>query len=253
MENQTEADFVVLNMDDPLVRAFAEGARGQVVRVSTRGALAPADSGRQAWIDGGAIVLRSGSEIQRVSLDGLRLAGRHNLENVLTALVMAWCLGADVDAAATALARFEGLPHRCEVVARRDAVTWVNDSKATNVGAAAKALAAFSDPVVWIAGGTGKGADFSPLADVARLHAREALLIGDDATRLCEALAGAVHCEIVETLEHAVSRAYALAKPGDVVLLAPACASFDQFENFEARGDAFVSLVQQSLDGGAPA
>jgi UDP-N-acetylmuramoylalanine--D-glutamate ligase len=119
------------------------------------------------------------------------------------------------------------------------------------VGAAAKALAGFADPVVWIAGGRGKGADFSALAEVARSHARLALLIGEDAGRLAEALEDAVPCECVERLDRAVSRAHEIAKPGDVVLLAPACASFDQFENFGDRGDAFVALVEKTIAGAA--
>lgn len=249
LANQTPDDFAVLNVDDPIVRTFEAGARARIVRVSTRCAPEPAGSARQAWIDGTTAVLREGGSVKRVSLEGLRLAGRHNLENVLVALTCAWCLGADVDAAATALASFQGLRHRCEIVARKDGITWVNDSKATNVGAAAKALAGFADPVVWIAGGKGKGADFQQLADVARAHAKRALLIGEDAPALAEALREAVPCERVETLERAVARAREIAKPLDVVLLAPACASFDQFRNFEHRGEVFVDLVSRVVEG----
>jgi UDP-N-acetylmuramoylalanine--D-glutamate ligase len=249
LAHQTADDFVVLNVDDPIVRSFEAGARARVVRVSTQCVPEARGSVRQAWIDGGVAVLREGDRVHRISLEGLRLAGRHNLENVLVALASVWCLGADVDAAATALARFEGLRHRCEIVARHDAVTWVNDSKATNVGAAVKALAGFANPVIWIAGGRGKGANFAALADVARTHARLVLLIGEDADRLAETLHAAVPCERVETLARAVERAREVAKPGDVVLLAPACASFDQFENFEDRGDAFVALVGQTVEG----
>ena len=246
LAHQGPEDVAVLNDDDPIVRTFAEGAAAEIVRVSTRGA--PLGEGqRSAWIDGEAIVLREGAHLHRVSLDGLRLAGRHNLENVLFALVMAWALGADVDAAATALAHFEGLPHRCAVVARHDGITWVNDSKATNVGAAQKALAAFPGAVIWIAGGRGKGADFAPLADAARGHVRQALLIGEDAGAIANALGNAAPSETVATLDDAVARAAAIAKPGDVVLLAPACASFDQFASFEARGDAFAAYVRETL------
>ncbi len=245
LANQTGDDFAVLNVDDPIVRAMADDARAQIVRVSTRAAPAEGgDGARQAWIDGSMAVLADSSGLHRVSLEGLRLAGRHNLENVVTALAMAWCLGADLERAATALVSFEGLPHRCQVVARHQAVTWVDDSKATNVGAAAKSLAAFAEPVVWIAGGRAKGAALAALADTARTHARLALLIGEAADELASALEGAVACERVETLERAVARAAEIAKPGDVVLLAPACASFDQFESFEARGDAFQHHVE---------
>ncbi len=246
--SQSADDFAVLNVDDPIVDAMAADTRAQVVRVSTRGAPA-GGPGRQAWIDGAVAVFADEQGLTRVPLDGLRLAGRHNLENVVTALAMAWCLGVDLARAATALASFGGLPHRCEVVARHDAVTWVDDSKATNVGAAGRSLAAFAEPVVWIAGGRAKGADLAELAPAAKAHARTALLIGEAASALEVALDGVVPCESVGTLERAVERAAVLAKPGDVVLLAPACASFDQFESFEARGDAFRHHVERVTEG----
>jgi len=250
LEHQTPDDFAVLNVDDARVRAMAEKTRARIVRVSVRGAPPAGDpGGRQAWIDGATAVLADATGLRRIPLDGLRLAGRHNLENVVTALAMVWCLGADVERAAEALASFEGLPHRCEIVAVHDAVTWVDDSKATNVGAAAKALAAFADPVLWIAGGRDKGADFAELAPVAGRHARCALLVGEAAEKLERSLDGAVDCERVGTVERAVARAAEIAKPGDVVLLAPACASFDQFESFEARGDAFRQRVQAEIQG----
>ncbi len=252
LAHQTPDDFAVLNVDDPLVAAMADGTEAQVVRISTRGAPA-GGPGRHAWIDGGVAVLADEQGLTRIPLDGLRLAGRHNLENVLAALAITWCLGADVARAATALASFTGLPHRCEVVARHDAVTWVDDSKATNVGAAARALAAFAEPIVWIAGGRTKGADLAELAPVAKAHARLALLIGEAAAELETVLEGAVACERAETLERAVERAAELAKPGDVVLLAPACASFDQFTSFEARGDAFRHSVERVTRGADPA
>jgi UDP-N-acetylmuramoylalanine--D-glutamate ligase len=250
LAHQTPEDFAVLNFEDPIVRDMASHTAAQIVRVSARGTPS-GDGERSAWVDAGVVVLADSTGLRRISLEGIRLAGRHNLENVVTALAMAWCLGADVERAASALSTFEALPHRCEVVARHQGVTFVDDSKATNVGAAVKSLAAFSEPVVWIAGGRGKGADFAELTSVAASHARIALLIGEAAAEIEAALDAAVPHERVGTLEGAVERAVALAKPGDVVLLAPACASFDQFTSFEARGDAF-ELAVRAITEGAP-
>ena len=168
------------------------------------------------------------------------LRGAHNRENAAAATAAARAAGIGEEAIAEALRTFAGVPHRLEIVAERDGVTYVNDSKATNVAAARRALAAYADePVHLILGGSLKGEDFAPLADAIASNVRSVHLIGEAAAALARAVDG--HDD--GTLEQALAHASALARPGDVVLLSPACASFDQFESFEHRGETFRRLV----------
>jgi UDP-N-acetylmuramoylalanine--D-glutamate ligase len=168
------------------------------------------------------------------------IPGRHNRENAAAATAAARAAGIDDGAIAEALSTFPGVPHRLELVAELDGVRYVNDSKATNVAAALPALETYAaDPVRLILGGSPKGEDFDPLAAAIGPNVRSVHLIGAEAERL-EAALGGYHDE---TLGQAVSHATSLAAPGDVVLLSPACASYDQFENFEERGDTFRRLV----------
>jgi UDP-N-acetylmuramoylalanine--D-glutamate ligase len=169
-----------------------------------------------------------------------KLVGAHNRENAAAATAAARAAGIGDDAIAEALRTFPGVPHRLELVAERNGVRYINDSKATNVAAARRALAAYAhEPVHLILGGSPKGEDFGPLAEAIGTNVRSVHLIGVEAGRLAEAIGG--HDD--GTLERAVAHAAELAEPGDVVLLSPACASFDQFENYEARGDAFRNLI----------
>jgi UDP-N-acetylmuramoylalanine--D-glutamate ligase len=174
-----------------------------------------------------------------------RLRGRHNRENAAAAVAAARAAGAAEEAIAEALRTFPGVPHRLEVVAQVDGVTYVNDSKATNVAAARPALAAYEDePVHLVLGGSLKGESFEPLATAIGPNVRHAYLIGEAAEQLAAALAGAgIPHELSGELPAAVRAAAAGARPGDVVLLSPACASFDQFRDFEERGDEFRRLV----------
>ena len=171
-----------------------------------------------------------------------RLPGAHNRENAAAATVAARAAGATDDEIATALREFPGVPHRLELVAQRDGVRFVNDSKATNVTAALKALDAYTEPLLVIFGGRGKGESFAPLADAARGRVRRAFLIGEAAPELAAAFGDVPH-EVAGDLATAVSHAAAAARSGDVVLLSPACASYDQFRDFEQRGDEFKRLV----------
>jgi UDP-N-acetylmuramoylalanine--D-glutamate ligase len=244
---QEAGDVAVLNFDDPRVRALATETKARVVPFSCS-RTAPGG----AWLDSGAVVL-SGElgSTARVSLDGMRLAGAHNRENAVAALTVVAAAGGDPSRAAAALATFSGLPHRCEVVGRHRGVTYVNDSKATNAGAAMRALAGFAESVIWIAGGRDKGLDFRELADVAAERVRAAVLIGEAAGKLEAALAGRVEVHAAASLEEAVGVASSVAGDGDVVLLAPACASQDQFRDFAERGDRFrravASLVREGV------
>jgi UDP-N-acetylmuramoylalanine--D-glutamate ligase len=235
---QEAEDIAVLNGDDPRVTALRTGIRAEI---HTFRRCTPSERG--AWWDGAAMVLRLGGEDIRLPLEGVQLGRGHHRENALAALLAASAAGADPSKAVRALASFTGLPHRGEPVGRIGGVDWINDSKATNPGAALAALTSQTAPVVWIAGGRDKGLAFEALAEAARGHVRAALLIGEAAGKIAQALTDHVACQRVGTLEEAVHRAHSLAEPGDVVVLAPACASFDQFADFEDRGDQFRQLV----------
>jgi UDP-N-acetylmuramoylalanine--D-glutamate ligase len=239
LARQEAGDTAVLNFDDPAVRGLAAGTRARVLPFRTQG---PLEHG--AWFESGCIVLAEpGGARERFSLSGLRLAGLHNRENAVAALAAAVAAGAPARRAVAAFARFEGLPHRMQTVGRRGGVEWVDDSKATNPGAAFRSLLSYPNPVVWIAGGRDKGLDFRELADAAPGRVRAAVLIGEAAGKLEAALAGRVPVHDAGTLERAVALAAGLAREGDVVLLAPACASFDQFRSFEERGERFAAAV----------
>jgi UDP-N-acetylmuramoylalanine--D-glutamate ligase len=239
LAQQEPADTAVLNFDDPAVRGLAEHTRARVLPFRTQGPLA-----HGAWLEQDAVVLAGpDGGRERHPLAALRLAGVHNRENAVAALAAASAAGAPLARATAAFARFEGLPHRMQTVARTLGAEWVDDSKATNPGAALRSLLSYDVPLVWIAGGRDKGLDFRELADAAPGRVRAALLIGEAAGKLEAALAGRVPVHDAGTLERAVALAAQLAKPGDVVLLAPACASFDQFRSFEERGERFAAAV----------
>jgi len=239
LENMGPEDTAVLSADDPAVRALASKTRARVRLFSQREALPLG-----ACLDAGAILLREEGETIRIPLEGFTLPGVHNRENALAALLAARAVGVDPRRAATALGDFRGLPHRTELVRRRAGVTWVNDSKGTNVGAAQRSIESFAAPIVWIAGGKDKDLDFRPLAPLLKERARAAILIGEAAPKLAAALEGSLPLHHAGDLEHAVALAAQIAKPGDVVLLSPACASFDQFRSYEHRGECFRAAVE---------
>jgi len=251
-ENQAEDDVAVLDFDDPRVRGFADHAPGEVIPFSRYGPGRPGRRRRATWLDTGAAVFADGDAIVRVPLDAVSGPSFHDRDNALAALTAVWALGVDPLAASQALAGFQALPHRCEVVATVNGVTWVNDSKATNPGAARRAIESTRGPVIWIAGGRDKGLSYADLADLAGDRVRAALLIGEAAEEIERALGGRVKCERSGNLDAAVKAAAQIGRPGDVILLAPACASFDQFESFEERGECFRAAVQR-LEKGSPA
>jgi len=226
---------VLLNLEpDHLDRHGSFDAyRGAKLRIfeRARAKIVPAGSG----LDG--IEFSSADELPAEPL----LRGAHNRENAAAATSAARAAGISDEEIATGLRTFAGVAHRLELVGERDGVRFVNDSKATNVAAARRALAAYADePVHLIAGGSGKNEDFAPLAAALGGNVRSIHLIGDEAERLASALPGShVDAELAAAVTHAAE----LAEAGDVILLSPACASFDQFDNFEARGDAFRELV----------
>ncbi|MEZ4280086.1 MAG: UDP-N-acetylmuramoyl-L-alanine--D-glutamate ligase [Myxococcota bacterium] len=253
---QGPGDHAIVNGDDPLVRAVAtpDGVERLAFFRGEPSSGAPGTTGR-AFIRGEQIEIHRGGRTRSISLAGLPALAQQK-ENVAAALLALASLedelDIDLERAAEALPRFSGLPHRCVLVASRGGVRWYDDSKATNLGAAARALETMTPPIVWIAGGKHKGADLSPLAESARGRVRIALLIGQAAPELERALAGTIPCERTSELARAVERAAVLAQPGDSVLLAPACSSFDQFESFEDRGRQFAAAVQRLGPTGDP-
>lgn len=181
----------------------------------------------------------------------MKLPGRHNQANALTALALGEAVGLPLDSMLEVLKRFTGLSHRCEWVAEKDGITWINDSKATNVGASVAALEGLGQTlqgkIVLIAGGDGKGADFQGLRKPLEKYGREVVLIGRDAPHIEQAVEGAIPVSHADTLADAVVCAESASQEGDLVLLAPACASFDMFKSFEQRGELFSQLVRERL------
>jgi UDP-N-acetylmuramoylalanine--D-glutamate ligase len=180
-----------------------------------------------------------------IRVDEIALPGAHNVQNAMAAAAVCLARGIEAESVATGLRTFAGVAHRLEQIAVQDGVAWVNDSKATNVGSTIVALQAFDRPVLLIAGGVGKQQDFSPLAPLVAQRCESAYLIGDAAGDLERALADTrVSLHQAGDLEHAVALAREQARAGDVVLLSPACASFDQYRDYEARGEHFRALVE---------
>jgi UDP-N-acetylmuramoylalanine--D-glutamate ligase len=176
--------------------------------------------------------------------DELKLKGRHNWANCLAAMALADACKISRQAIVSALRSFAGLPHRSQWVAEIDGVNWINDSKATNPGAARAAIEGLSEPVILLAGGQGKGADMSMLRETLRGHVKTVLLFGQDADLMQSAWQGCTEIERVDNLQQAVQHARRIAVQGDVVLLSPACASFDQFKGFAHRGECFAEFVR---------
>ena len=195
----------------------------------------------QGWLAFGS---RSSGAQPLLPLSELRIAGRHNVANALAALALGFAMDLPMDAMLQALREFSGLPHRMQWVAEIDGVNWYNDSKGTNVGATVSAIEGMPGPKLLIAGGEGKDADFSPLrAAVTNNNVHSVILIGRDADLIAAAIGDAAVVKRADSLEKAVRKAHELTRAGDSVLLSPACASFDMFNNYEHRGEVFVTTV----------
>jgi UDP-N-acetylmuramoylalanine--D-glutamate ligase len=250
--NQRAGDVAILNADDELVSSWAEGLNAHVVLFSTAREL---EEG--LFLRGQEIVSRSGgTERVLARRDEMQLRGLHNAQNVMAALAAGLACGAAPKSMRQTIKNFKPVEHRLERVAEIGGVEFYNDSKATNVDAAVKALEAFSDApgkVVLILGGRGKHAPYAPLAPHVARAARALVLLGEDAERIEQELKAYAPVAHASDMHDAVRRAVALAQPGDIVLLAPACASFDMFDNFEHRGRVFkeaVKSIQQSAVSG---
>ena len=238
---QDGSDSVVLNADNERAALAAARSSAQVYSFSVEH---PVERG--AWLEQGYLVYRPAGDAPTegvMPLSGIPLKGTHNVENVLAAVCAARLAGAPVDAIRKAIEDFRAVEHRLEYVATINGVEYYNDSKATNVDATAKAVAAFNSGIHLILGGKDKGSDYTQLAQLLRARVRAVYTIGTAAAKIELQLRGVVSIQSCETLDVAVSAAGNAARPGEVVVLAPACSSFDQFENYEQRGKVFKELV----------
>jgi UDP-N-acetylmuramoylalanine--D-glutamate ligase len=239
--NQNAGDVAVLNADDPTVSAWAKGLNARVVKFSTKGELE-----RGLFLRGEDLVARNGQEIVVIRAGEMKLRGLHNVENVLAALAAGFAAGATAGSMRETVKRFEPVEHRLEFVTELKGVKFYNDSKATSVDATLKALEAFAadnGKVVLILGGRGKKAPYEPLARLVKEKVRKLVLVGEDAETIAQELGSYAALERATDMKDAVVRSFAAASAGDVVLLAPACASFDMFESFEHRGRVFKSEI----------
>jgi UDP-N-acetylmuramoylalanine--D-glutamate ligase len=237
-----QAGVQVFNLDDALVSSLVDRARpctGFTSSVPDDGNYGLMTIEGQTWLACGSRPIMPASAIS--------MAGQHNLVNALAALAMGDAAGIPLASMIDTLAEFQGLPHRMQYVGAGNEVRWFNDSKGTNVGATLAAIEGIDTPLVLIAGGDGKGADFTPLAVALQHKGRAAVLIGKDAGLLETLLQGFVPVRRAADMSEAVRLAAGLAQPGDSVLLSPACASTDMFRNFEQRGDVYMQAVQEYL------
>ncbi|MCY1043447.1 Mur ligase family protein, partial [Corallococcus sp. bb12-1] len=243
MNQQAGSDFAVVNADDAAVMTLAASARVPVYGFSVTGrpvADVPKLAGLAVAREGGFRLEFSGEDFV---LRNRALRGAHNAQNAMAATLLARLGGVSAEAVQAGLDGYPGLPHRLESVRVLDGVEWVNDSKATNVDSVLVALKAFAGGVWLIAGGKGKGAPYAPMVEAGQGKVKGVLTLGQDADALARAYANDAPVHACGTLDAAVTKARSLAVEGDTVLLSPACASYDQFKNFEDRGDTFKRLV----------
>jgi UDP-N-acetylmuramoylalanine--D-glutamate ligase len=234
---QTSAELAILNRDDPLVWAMKERIQARVFSFG----FGAVDEG--VFATDREVVWRAGAREERFSLQNVKIQGVHNVENIMAATAAAKHAGISRRAIESALEEFPGLEHRLEFVRERDGVRYYNDSKGTNVGAVVKSLASFSAPVILLAGGVDKGGDYRPLADAMRGKVRRLVLFGAAKGIIAGAVGHLTETSIVDDMAAAVRDAAGRARPGDVVLLSPACSSFDQFRSYAERGRIFKDLV----------
>lgn len=238
-ENQRADDFTVLNADDPTTAGLSDRTRAQLFWFSRK-----KEVEKGAFVRGTHIYFRDGhSEREIMTLAELPLKGAHNLENVLAGVSIGVLAGCQPEQIRQAVRNFKAVEHRLEFVAKVAGVDYYNDSKATNVDATIKALESFPANIHLILGGKDKGSDYTVLNELLRQRVKRVYTIGAAAAKIESQIQGAAEIEHSETLENAVRRASESAVPGDVILLAPACASFDQFQSYEHRGRAFKETV----------
>lgn len=238
LARQEATDWAVINRDDPEVVALSQGLPGRVFSFGWT----PVPQG--AWIDAGMLIIRHNGQQTRYALDPVQLHGCHNRENMMAAVSAATLWGVDPSVVTQVLATFSGLPHRLELVAKKHGVSYFDDSKGTNVGAVVQSLASFAGPVILLAGGVDKGGDYAPLRPLVRAKVKRLIVFGQARETIRTALGQETRTTVVDSLAEAVQAAAAAAVAGDTVLLSPACASFDQFDNYAHRGQVFRACVE---------
>lgn len=238
---QRQSDWVVMNRDDARVQALCHGLPGRLF--SFGWTPVTGDKSEGTWVEAETLVLRHAGREMRYAIDDIQLRGRHNIANVMAAVSAATLWGVPPTVIQAVLASFTGLPHRLELVAEKNGVAYINDSKGTNIDAVVQSLNSFSEPVILLAGGVEKGGDYRPLREVVQTKVKKLILFGQAQRSLCAALGQDTETLLVDSLDEAVQAAHRGARAGDIVLLSPACASFDQFQNYAHRGEAFRSYV----------
>jgi len=241
--NQISEDTAVLNRDDPTVMMLSKQILPKKIFFSLNERLAEG-----TFSDGKQMTLRLHGAEEDYPLAQARLKGMHNVENMMAAITAARVFGCSRRAVEAVLGRFEGLEHRLEFVQEIEGVRYYNDSKGTNVGSVVKSLQSFSEPVVLIAGGKDKQGDLSPLKDLVRNRVKQLILIGEAKERMARELGMLTETVMAPSLEEAVLMAHQTAKKGDVVLLSPACSSYDMFRDYKERGKIFKETVRRIGD-----
>jgi UDP-N-acetylmuramoylalanine--D-glutamate ligase len=242
--NQTQNDFLILNQDDVHTRDLGKDCLAERIMFSSKTELE-----KGIFLRDNKIVARlQGDEREIISIVDLSKGLQWQIENVLPAIAIALLLDVPQEAMRQTLKNFTGLEHRLEWVRTMNGIDFVNDSKGTNVGSVCKSLNTFDQPIILIAGGKDKETDFSPLKNLLKEKVKHLVLIGETRDKFKKVLSGSFGYEECESLEEAIHSAKAKAEAGDVVLLSPACASFDMFENYEDRGNRFKAIVK-NLEG----
>jgi UDP-N-acetylmuramoylalanine--D-glutamate ligase len=240
--NQGPEDWAVINTDDPTVKGLLPRLKSHVFSFGTRNTGGPG-----VWPEAGELVSTlNGDYRHRVSVHDVRLVGRHNVENMMAAVGTAAICGMSTRHIQEGLTTFPGLEHRLEYVGTWRQISVYNDSKATNVSATIRALASFDRPVILVAGGRDKGGDYGPLKPLIQEKVKALILVGEAAERMRSAFEDVASPQLAEDLEDAVRLCWQLARPGDVMLLSPACSSFDMFRDYEERGRVFKRIVRES-------
>jgi UDP-N-acetylmuramoylalanine--D-glutamate ligase len=238
--NQNSGDLAILNRDDPIVMQFGEKVKAKKVLFSLK-----EKPGEGAFSNGQTISLRLGKKGEEYSLAKTPLKGIHNVENMMASLTAARIFGCSKKSIQTVLDRFKGLEHRLEFVREIEGVRFYNDSKGTNVGSVVKSLLSFPEPVILIAGGKDKNGDLSPLKELIQKRVKHLILIGEAKERMNRELGKLTDTVMAKTMEEAVLLAHQKAKAGEVVLLSPACSSFDMFKDYKERGMVFKEAVNK--------
>lgn len=243
--NQGKGQYTVLNDDDPLLKNFHPDSGTEIIRYGIERA-----EGRNAWMEGKKLaVYMPGKADCSFNIEGFMLPGKHNISNLMGVVLVALCSGIDRKYIQETLSDFKGLHHRIEHVFSMKGVDFYDDSKATNVDAAVKSLETFERPVILVAGGIHKGGDYSPLVEASKSRVKKGIFIGEARFRLGEAFDSVIPYEYGKDMKDAVKRAFCAADKNDVVLLAPACSSFDMFTDYTHRGRVFREEAESLGNG----